>query len=102
MVKLTNQTTSLYDLDCIIVTRTIAGGGAPITDLISWNDFQASFVQERWNNERRYGTTTTLFGMAHTKMTVKFDERTKSTRTFNFPNSVDEAERRHANRFNQD
>ena len=96
-----NKTTSLYDLKCIIVTRAIPGEQS-ITDLISWKDFQASFVQERWNNERRYGTTTTLFGLAHTKMTVKFDERTKSTRTFDFPNSVDEAERRHANRFNQD
>lgn len=95
-----NKTTSLYDLDCIIVTRLIPGEKS-ITDLISWNDFQASFVQERWKNERRYGTTTTLFGMAHTKMTVKFDDGIKSTRTFDFPKSVAEAEERHANRLVQ-
>lgn len=70
--------------------------GKTYTSMISFNQFRRNFIEERWTGERRTGKTATMFGYMHTKTTVTnpFDG-SKSVRTFDFPNSREEAEERH-------
>ena len=54
---------------------------------ITLQQFITSFVNERWNGERRYNKQYTKLGYFHTKTIVPnpFDN-TRSVRTFIFPN----------------
>lgn len=85
---------SLFDMKSIKVTHIFRE--EETISWISFNQFQKSFVNERWQGERRYKTDYTIFGRVHHKTIVKnpySDER--SVRLFDFPNSREEAEKRH-------
>lgn len=81
------------ELKCIKVTHTYEG--ETMTNYISYNQFKASFIDERWQGERRYNREYTIFGYVHTKTIVKSPTGSKSVRVFDFPNSVNEAETIH-------
>lgn len=87
--------TNLYDLKCIKVDHTTTEGEQLVT-YISFNQFESSFIKERWTGERRYNKEHTLFGHVHTKtiVTNPFDGK-KSRRTFTFPSSPVKAEQIH-------
>ena len=66
--------------------------GEVLISYISFNEFEQSFVKERWRGERRSMTIYTIFGKYHTKTTVTNPYNgLKSIRTFTFPNSYDQA-----------
>lgn len=70
----------------------ITENGEVLTSYISFNQFEQSFVKERWEGERRTLTTYTMFGKYHTKTTVTNPySGLKSIRTFEFPSSRDQA-----------
>lgn len=65
------------------------------TSYISHDQFKTSFVDERWEGERRTNNKYTIFGYYHTKMTVKSPSGAKSVRVFEFPDTHEEAELNH-------
>ena len=79
------------DLKCIRVER-----DGKFDGYLTWNQFNRSFMAERWENERRYDTRQTLWGFAHRRMTVRFDAQSPLTRrVFTFPKSMEEAKKLH-------
>ncbi|QXV86226.1 hypothetical protein [Staphylococcus phage SAPYZU_15] len=65
------------------------------TSYISHEQFKTSFVDERWQGERRTDKQHTMFGHYHTKTTVTSPYGQKSVRVFDFPSNVKDAEERH-------
>lgn len=52
---------------------------------LTLKQFRNSFVEERWEGERRYNKQYTKLGYFHTKTIVYFDSKTRTVRTFEFP-----------------
>ena len=84
------MTKFLNDLKCIKHTLVNSDGETTVT-YITYNQYRTSFVDERWTGERRTGKIYTMFGYDHTKTTVRFGNL-KSTHTFDFPRSREQAE----------
>ena len=79
------------DMKAIKVTL-VYGNETPKVSFISFNQFKKSFVEERWQGERRYNKNYTMFGLHHTKTIVTNPhDGTKSVRTFEFPESYEQA-----------
>ena len=85
---------NLESMKCINVKHYFNGGEE--NEVISFEQFKRSFVDERWTGERRTNKKATMFGYHHTKTTVKCpsDKRLISVRIFDFPSSRLEAENR--------
>ena len=85
--------TNLNQMYTIKMTYTNVDGETMKT-CISHDQFKTSFVEERWQGERRTQKRHTMFGYYHTKTTVT-SEFGKTVRTFDFPLTHEEAEQRH-------
>lgn len=84
-------TLNLREMKAIKMVHT-TDSGEVLTSYISFDQFEQSFVKERWDGERRSMTTYTMFGKYHTKTTVTNPySGLKSIRTFTFPNTYEEA-----------
>lgn len=82
------------DLKCIKVRHETSTGIHE--EIINWKAFEKAFLSEKWQGERRYGTSQTIFGLAHRRMTIRNPFSGElSRRFFTFPNSLSEAERLH-------
>lgn len=62
---------------------------------ISHEQFKTSFVDERWENERRTNYKYSIFGYYQTKTTVKSPYGSQSVRYFEFPDTHEEIELNH-------
>lgn len=62
---------------------------------ISHDQFKTSFVDEKWNDEKRKNMKYTIFGYYHTKTVVKSPYGSQSVRVFEFPDTHAEAELNH-------
>lgn len=62
---------------------------------ISHDQFKTSFIDERWEGEKRTNKKYTIFGYYHTKTTVTSPEGKQSVRLFEFPDTHEEAELNH-------
>lgn len=62
---------------------------------ISHEQFKTSFIDERWNGERRTHKKYTIFGYYHTKTVVTSPSGAKSVRVFEFPDTHAKAEENH-------
>lgn len=87
------DSTPLRKLKCIHSSSTV-NGGDEFRDTISFNQFETSFIKERWQGERRNDTRTTIFGRCHHR-TIVNSPHGRSVRDFDFPSSVEEAKKRH-------
>lgn len=88
------QTIPYKELKCIKLTHSY--DSTQHISYITFNQFYASFIKERWDGEKRYNKTYTMFGHVHTKTVVTNPyDKSKSIRTFDFPNSIEEAENIH-------
>ncbi|WOZ17600.1 hypothetical protein [Staphylococcus phage vB_SauM-T-SE-E1] len=85
--------TNLNQLKAIKMTYTNLDGET-IEMYLTHDQFKTSFIDERWKGERRTSKKYTIFGYYHTKTTVT-SEFGKTVRTFDFPNTHEEAEARH-------
>ncbi|AVP40358.1 hypothetical protein HOS99_gp117 [Staphylococcus phage phiSA_BS1] len=62
---------------------------------ISHDQFKTSFIDEKWNGEKRSNMKYTIFGYYHTKTVVKSPYGSQSVRVFEFPDTHAEAELNH-------
>lgn len=78
------------ELKCIKVEHTY--DGETTIEYISYYQFKSSYINERWEGERRYEKMYTIFGDAHKKtiITNPFNNK-KSVRIFTFPDTIKEA-----------
>lgn len=84
----------LTELKCIKVRFESSAG--IMEELINWKTFENAFLNEKWQGERRYGTSQTIFGLAHRRMTIRNPFSGElSRRYFTFPSSMSEAEKIH-------
>lgn len=87
------DSTPLNKLKCINIEM-YTNGEQDSTQTISFNQFETSFVKERWQGERRNNTRMTIFGNCHHR-TIVNSGTFRSVRDFDFPKSVEEAKKRH-------
>lgn len=66
-----------------------------MTSYISHEQFKDSFVDEKWEGEKRSHMKYTIFGYYHTKTTVTSPDGSQSVRVFEFPDTHAEAEENH-------
>ena len=85
--------TKTKDLYCIKVDHTFDGGSQQT--FITFNQFNRSFIQERWENETRSNPRYTMFGRQFTSTKVHYSDKTYSERNFIFPDSLGLAEHLH-------
>lgn len=85
--------TNFNQLQSIKVTYTDTDNNTR-DSFISHDQFKTSFVDERWEGERRTKKKYTIMGYYHTKTTVT-SEFGKTVRTFDFPDTHQEAQERH-------
>ena len=57
----------------------------PIVTNLTLEQFKDSFVDEKWQGERRYNRQYTKLGYFHTKTINKFSDNIRTVRTFEFP-----------------
>lgn len=89
---------NFYDLKCVHVVKVNATTGKKLDDdYISWNRFQKSYIEERWETERRYHKIYTIFGTGHELTTLKMPWGDKERITFDFPTTEKEAIERDKN-----
>ena len=85
-----NNIKHINDLKCIKVKHTYAD--EVTNEVLSFNQFYNSFVEERWQYERRTNKQHTMFGYWHTKTTVTNPyNNAKSVRVFSFPENETQA-----------
>ena len=85
-----NYEKHINDLKCIKVKHIYDDEAS--TDMLSYNQYYVSFVDERWHGERRTNKQHTIFGYWHTKTTVRNPYNgEKSVRVFIFPETEAEA-----------
>lgn len=92
-IKLSKDT-GLYALKCIKMVVNTPDGDSR-SHLLSWNQYETAFVDERWECESRRGHKTTMFGDAYTTNVVTHSDKTSTVRTFDFPTTVEMARRYH-------
>lgn len=88
------DSTPLRKLKCIKSNLRIDGSADDFKETLSFYRFEKNFIKERWQGERRNDTRTTIFGRYHHR-TIINGENYRSVRDFDFPNSVEEAKKRH-------
>ena len=91
--KVITMPTKTKDLYCIKINHTWDGGSSQ--SFITFNQFNRSFVQERWENETRSNPKYTIFGRQFTTTKVHYSDKTYSERNFIFPDSLRLAEQLH-------
>lgn len=62
---------------------------------ISHDQFKTSFIDEKWEGEKRSNMKYTIFGYYHTKTVVTSPDGNQSVRMFEFPDTKAEAEESH-------
>jgi hypothetical protein len=84
--------TNYKDLRCI--KHTLESSIGVFTQYITFNQYQTSFIKERWEGETRHNLKETLFGTCHTKAIIDTPSM-YSVHNFTFPSSMEEAKALH-------
>ena len=95
-----NNIKHINDLKCIKVTCIYENKIS--IEILSFSQYYKSFVDERWQGERRANKKYTMFGYWHTRTTVKNPySNQKSVRVFEFPENEEQARQLDAEYFKE-